>query len=197
MDAVYDFDNFKNKHIKHIYIALNSQTYERHDVLDITVKQRYSSNGYELKLHRINENTTGYYDIYYSETHLLNKTCSGIEVRITNKDIIRAKSKLSIDVFQTDKKIIIKSTIAGVKPEDLKISLHHDLLTIKGSRSLKEEVSDEDYLYKECYWGAFSRSIILPTEVDNKHVEAELESGVLTISLYKNHPSQIEVKEKD
>ena len=107
------------------------------------------------------------------------------------------EGQLAIDVFQTDKKIIIKSTIAGVKPEDLKISLHHDLLTIKGSRSLKEEVSDEDYLYKECYWGAFSRSIILPTEVDNKHVEAELESGVLTISLYKNHPSQIEVKEKD
>jgi len=107
------------------------------------------------------------------------------------------EGQLAIDVFQTDKKIIIKSTIAGVKPEDLKISLHHDLLTIKGQRSLKEEVNEEDYLYRECYWGSFSRSIILPAEVDNRRVEAELESGVLTITLYKNNPGQIEVTEKD
>ncbi len=107
------------------------------------------------------------------------------------------EGQLAIDVFQTDKKIIIKSTIAGVKPEDLKISLHHDLLTIKGHRAIKEEVKDEDYLYRECYWGSFSRSIILPAEVDNKRVEADLESGVLTITLHKNNPSQIEVKAKD
>ena len=107
------------------------------------------------------------------------------------------EGQLAIDVFQTDTQIIVKSTIAGVKPEDLKISLHHDLLTIKGQRSIKEEVNEEDYLYRECYWGAFSRSIILPAEVDSKRVEAELESGVLTITLYKNIPGQIEVKEKD
>jgi HSP20 family protein len=107
------------------------------------------------------------------------------------------EGQLAIDVFQTDKKIIIKSTIAGVKPEDLKISLHHDLLTIKGIRSMKEEVNDEDYLFRECYWGSFSRSIILPIEVDSKRVEAELESGILTISLYKTNPSQIEVTVKD
>jgi HSP20 family protein len=107
------------------------------------------------------------------------------------------EGQLAIDVFQTNKKIIIKSTIAGVRPEDLKISLHNDLLTIKGKRSIKEEVKEEDYLYRECYWGSFSRSIILPAEVDNKQVEAELESGVLTITLHKNNPSQIEVKEKD
>lgn len=107
------------------------------------------------------------------------------------------EGQLAIDVFQTSKKIIIKSTIAGVKPEDLKISLHHDLLTIKGHRSIKEEVKEEDYLYRECYWGSFSRSIILPAEVDNHRVEAELESGVLTINLYKNNPGQIEVKVKD
>jgi HSP20 family protein len=107
------------------------------------------------------------------------------------------EGQLAIDVFQTEKKIIIKSTIAGVKPENLKISLHHDLLTIKGSRSIKEEVKEEDYLYRECYWGSFSRSIILPAEVDSKRVEAELENGVLTITLYKNNPGQIEIKVKD
>jgi HSP20 family protein len=107
------------------------------------------------------------------------------------------EGQLAIDVFQTNKKIIIKSTIAGVKPEDLKIALHNDLLTIKGQRSVKEDIKEEDYLYRECYWGSFSRSIILPAEVDNKRVEAELENGVLTITLYKNYPSQIEVKVKD
>ncbi len=107
------------------------------------------------------------------------------------------EGQLAIDVYQNDKKIIVKSTIAGVKPEDLKISLHHDLLTIKGQRSNQEEIKEEDYLYRECYWGSFSRSLILPAEVDNKRVEAELENGVLTITLYKSRPGQIEVKTKD
>jgi len=107
------------------------------------------------------------------------------------------EGQLAIDVFQTDKKIIIKSTIAGVVPENLKISLHNDLLTIKGRRTLKENVSEENYLYRECYWGPFSRSIILPSEVDNKKVEADLENGVLTITLYKSTPNKIEVKLKD
>ena len=107
------------------------------------------------------------------------------------------EGQLAIDVFQTDKKIIIKSTIAGVVPENLKISLHNDLLTIKGRRTLKENVSEENYVYRECYWGPFSRSIILPSEVDNKKVEADLENGVLTITLYKSTPNKIEVKLKD
>jgi HSP20 family protein len=107
------------------------------------------------------------------------------------------EGQLAIDVYQTDKKIMVKSTIAGVKPENLKISLHHDLLTIKGTRSSGHEIKEEDYLYRECYWGSFSRSIILPSEVDSKRVEAELENGVLTITLYKNNPGQIQVKFKD
>lgn len=107
------------------------------------------------------------------------------------------EGQLAIDVYQTDKKIVIKSTIAGVNPEDLKISLHHDLLTIKGTRAADKEIREEDYLYQECYWGSFSRSIILPAEVDSKRVEAELENGVLTITLYKNNPGQIKIKVKD
>jgi len=107
------------------------------------------------------------------------------------------EGQLAIDVYQTEKKIVIKSTLAGVDPKDLKIALHHDLLTIKGTRAADKEVQEEDYLYRECYWGAFSRSIILPAEVDSRRVEAELENGVLTITLYKNNPGQIEIKVKD
>lgn len=105
--------------------------------------------------------------------------------------------QLAIDVYQTDKKIIIKSTIAGAKPEDLKISLHHDLLTISGTRSSGSDINDDSYLYRECYWGSFSRSIILPAEVDSKKVNAELENGVLTITLHKASPEPIEVMVKD
>jgi HSP20 family protein len=107
------------------------------------------------------------------------------------------EGQLAIDVYQTGKKIIIKSTIAGVKPEDLKISLHHDLLNIKGRRALNQEIKEEDYLYRECYWGSFSRSIILPYEVDSKKIEAELENGILTITLYKIEAGKIEIKVKD
>jgi len=105
--------------------------------------------------------------------------------------------QLAIDVYQSAKKIIIKSTIAGVKPEDLKISLHHDLLTIKGRRDADQNITEEDYLYRECYWGSFSRSIILPAEVDGKRVEAELENGVLTVTLYKMATPSIKVRSID
>jgi len=105
--------------------------------------------------------------------------------------------QLAIDVYQTAKKIVIKSTIAGVQPEDIKISLHNDLLTIKGSRAADRSVKAEDYLYRECYWGSFSRSVILPAEVDPKRVEAELTNGVLTVTLYKTEAPRIEVKAKD
>jgi HSP20 family protein len=107
------------------------------------------------------------------------------------------EGQLSIDVYQDKNRIVVKSTIAGVKPDDLKISLHHDLLTIKGLRSSSQDINEADYLYRECYWGSFSRSIILPTEVDSKKVEAELENGVLTITLYKLTPSPIDIKFKD
>lgn len=113
-----------------------------------------------------------------------------------NEDEV-SEGQLAVDVCQTDKKIIIQSTIAGVKPENLNISLHHDLLTIKGKREPSNLIKDSQYLYRECYWGSFSRSIILPAEVDSKKIEAELENGVLTISLTKAKPSEITIKVKE
>jgi len=95
------------------------------------------------------------------------------------------EGQLSVDVFQTEDKIIVKSTIAGVKPEDLEIYIHDDLLTIRGRREGEFGESQGDYLYKECYWGGFSRSIILPTDVQVDKVQANLKNGVLTIILPK------------
>lgn len=107
------------------------------------------------------------------------------------------EGQLSIDVYQTTTKIVIQSTIAGAKAEDLKISLHHDLLSIRGTRKQPQSLNEESYLYRECYWGPFSRSIILPTEVDSKQIEAQLENGVLTITLHKSKAQEIPVSFRD
>jgi len=109
------------------------------------------------------------------------------------------EGQLSIDVYQTPKSIIVKSTIAGVKPEDIDISINNDMLTIRGKRTMREKIKEENYLYRECYWGSFSRSIILPVEVQAEKIEASLENGVLTVALPKAKESKqvsIKVKEK-
>lgn len=108
------------------------------------------------------------------------------------------EGQLSIDVYQTPGELVIKSTIAGVKPEDIDISLHNDMLTIRGKREESDEIKEEHYLYKECFWGSFSRLIILPTEVNPKKIKATLENGILTIILPKAKSAKnvaIKVKE--
>lgn len=107
------------------------------------------------------------------------------------------EGQLSIDVYETEKKIVIKSTIAGVKPEDLDISINNDMLTIRGERKEEEDIEEDDYLYRECYWGNFSRTIILPSEVDTQKVDAELENGILTVTLKKiKEQEKVSVKVK-
>lgn len=109
------------------------------------------------------------------------------------------EGQLSVDVFDKGTDIVVKSTIAGVRPEDLDISIHDDLLTIRGKRTLDQEVEEKNYYYRECYWGGFSRSIILPEEVQADKIEAGLKNGVLTIILPKaNKTKVINIKvEKD
>jgi len=108
------------------------------------------------------------------------------------------EGQLSIDVFQNSGNIIVKSTMAGVKPEDIDISLDNDMLTIRGKRAMETKVRDEDYLYRECYWGNFSRSIILPVDVLAEKIEATLENGVLTVVLPKaKHSKQVLIKVKE
>ncbi|HOY56066.1 MAG TPA: Hsp20/alpha crystallin family protein [bacterium] len=100
------------------------------------------------------------------------------------------EGQLAVDVYQNEDKIVIKATIAGVKPEDLDIAVNNENVTIRGTRHLDETISQEDYFYQECYWGDFSRSIILPTEVRAEEAEAILKNGVLTLTLPKNSKTQ-------
>ncbi len=95
------------------------------------------------------------------------------------------EGELALDVFQTPSHVIVKTMIPGVKREDVEISLSRDILTIKGSRKEEHEVSDQDYFHKELYWGSFSRSIVLPHEVDIERAEATENQGLLTVRLPK------------
>jgi len=102
------------------------------------------------------------------------------------------EGQLAVDVFETPTEIIIKSTIAGVDPGDLDIGIDENTINIRGSRHNEEGAQGADYFYQECYWGTFSRSIILPVEIDSDKSEASLKNGVLTIKL----PKIIKEKEK-
>lgn len=95
------------------------------------------------------------------------------------------EGQLTIDMYQTKDNVIIKSTIAGVKSEDIDVTIANDMVTIRGERKRDFEASTEDYFYQECYWGSFSRSVVLPVDVDIENVGADLKDGILTVTLPK------------
>jgi HSP20 family protein len=103
----------------------------------------------------------------------------------SEEEQLGSEGQLTIDVYQNDKEIVIKSTIAGVKPEDLDVNINDEMVTIKGKRDQGEEVDPENYYYQECYWGPFSRTIILPVEIVTDKAEALMKNGILTIKLPK------------
>lgn len=104
---------------------------------------------------------------------------------------LESEGQLTIDVYQTPQEIIIKSAVAGVKPEDIDISIVNDMITIKGQRSQEDTVKSDDYFYQECYWGRFSRSVILPVEIDSDRVSASLKNGILTVKMPKLDKAKI------
>ncbi len=95
------------------------------------------------------------------------------------------EGQLTIDVYQTPEEIVVESTIAGVDPENLDVDISPESVTIRGKREKERKISDEDYFYQECYWGRFSRSVILPQEIDPEKSAATLKNGVLTVHMPK------------
>ena len=105
------------------------------------------------------------------------------------------EGQLAVDIYETSKALVVKVPIAGVNPEDIDISVNDGMLTIRGKRH-GAKVDDAAYLIRECYWGSFSRSVILPVDVRAENIEAAMVNGVLTITLPKAIKSRtIEVKE--
>jgi HSP20 family protein len=93
--------------------------------------------------------------------------------------------ELTVDVYQNSEMIIIKTMIAGVRPEDLDISITRDMVTIKGKREEEKTAKDDDYFTRELYWGSFSRTISLPEEIDVDEAEAIEKHGLLILKLPK------------
>lgn len=130
---------------------------------------------------------------------------NGMQSMIKNEEETKwsedsSAGELAVDVYETDIEIVIVSAIAGVARDDINIEISNDMVTIRGVRIDPDHLSQKDYLYKECYWGPFSRSIILPNPVLQDRATAELSKGILMIHLPKagaGQPVPIQVYEDD
>ncbi len=95
------------------------------------------------------------------------------------------EAELTVDVYQTPGDIIVQTMIAGVRPDDIELIIARDMVTIKGKREETRKIEEENYFSKELYWGSFSRTILLPQEIDPEEAEATEKHGLLTIKLPK------------
>ena len=106
------------------------------------------------------------------------------KILIEPSDNLKTDGQLTVDIYQTSSDLVIQSAVAGVDLKDLDISIDKDLILIKGKRN-KPSKEKGDYFCKECYWGTFSRKIILPVEVNSDKIQATLKKGVLVIKIPK------------
>lgn len=105
----------------------------------------------------------------------------------------------SVNMYETENDVVIKAAVPGMKAEDVQLNVTGEMLTIKGETKEKSEVKEKAYHIREQRWGAFERSVALPTSVLADKAKAEFEDGVLTITLPKAEevkPKTITVKAK-
>jgi HSP20 family protein len=93
--------------------------------------------------------------------------------------------QLVVDVYETEKELIIQSAIAGIRTEQIEVSLENDILIIKGKRDNPSKDKEKRYFLQECYWGPFSKEIILPREIDTSRIDAKVKEGILTVRMPK------------
>ncbi len=96
------------------------------------------------------------------------------------------EGELAVDIVDKDDKLLVIATIAGADPKDIDVHVHDDVLTIRGKREAHKHIEEDAYVHRECFWGAFSRTIILPLNVKADGVKAEYRNGVLTVELPKD-----------
>ena len=105
----------------------------------------------------------------------------GVEEEKTSDE----EGELTVDIYHKGDTIVIQSTVAGVRPEHLDVAITDDMVTIRGRRERADQVKEDNYYYKELFWGTFSRQVILPEEIEQEEAEANLQHGLLTIKLPK------------
>jgi len=106
------------------------------------------------------------------------------------------EGQLTVDIWDDGENILVQSFVGGVRPEDIDVSLQEDTLTVRGARKRAQEVSQSNFYYRELFWGTFSRSIILPQEVDFTKAEAALKGGLLTVKLPKKDKGEKKITVK-
>lgn len=116
-----------------------------------------------------------------------------IQEKIRNEKEERTEGQLALDIYQTPSHIVIVAPIAGVKMADVNVSVTEDVLTIKGKRYLEFDIPDEDYFTQECFWGDFSRSIVLPAAVDTTKILASFKDGVLKITIPRTERNKTKI----
>lgn len=105
----------------------------------------------------------------------------------------------AVDVYETTDEVVVKTPLPGVKPEQLDINIANNTLSIKGETKVEHEDKQGNYLRKECHYGAFARSLVLPAGLNTDKADANLESGILTLTIPKAEearPKVVEVKAK-
>lgn len=113
------------------------------------------------------------------------------------EDTEEEEAQLTVDVYHTPSEIVIKTMVAGVKPDDLDVSISRDSVTIRGKRSEDRTLSSDEYLHRELYWGSFIRTVTLPEEIDVDGAEASEKYGMLILhlpKLDKNRQTRLRVK---
>ena len=108
-------------------------------------------------------------------------------------DWLKSKGQLAVDVFQTETEFCVQAPIAGVEQSDIDIAIENEMLIIRGERKEPIIGKEKKYFYQECYWGPFSRQIILPEDANHEKIKASLKSGILVIRIPKAEPKKKKV----
>lgn len=111
-------------------------------------------------------------------------------------NVFNSEGELVVDVFETNSDFVVLTAIAGVLISDIDIAVEKDMMIIKGKRTNPNDHPEKKYFYQECYWGPFSKKIVLPENIDTSSTEAQINKGILTIKIPKIGTDNKSVKEK-
>ena len=109
--------------------------------------------------------------------------------QIQESEIFNQPGELVVDVFETNNEFVVLAAIAGVQIKDIDISLEKDMMVISGQRCDPHDDPQKKYFYQECYWGPFSRKVVLPENIDIDSADAQMDKGVLTIKIPRLQPT--------
>jgi len=110
-----------------------------------------------------------------------------------SEPIKKEVGQLSVDIYQNETEIVLVAPIAGISKENLELQITDDVLVIRGERKQEDKVPEENYYTKECFWGPFSRSVVLPLEADSENTKASFDNNVLTVRIPKTEREQTKI----